>query len=58
MMYFLALICASIRLAYIVTANVPTLYLALHKDLLYYRAEDSDVVEATLYDWWCDTSDI
>ena len=48
-----ALICAPTRLAsYIVTGNVPASYLALHhdQDLLYYRAEDSDVVEATLYD--------
>ena len=36
--------------SYIVTANVPALYLALHHDqALYYRAEDSDLVEATLY---------
>ena len=39
---FLALICSPTRLGHIVTVNVPTLY-------LYYRAEDSDVVEATLY---------
>ena len=31
------------------TANVPALHLAFHQDLLYCRAEDSDVVEATLY---------
>ena len=37
--------------SYIVTVNVPALYLAVHHDhdLLYYRAEDSDVVEAMLY---------
>ena len=43
--------CVPTRLAsYIVTA-MTALYLALHhdQDLLYYRAEDSDVVEATLY---------
>ena len=51
MMRFLALIFAPTRLApYIVTANVSALYLALRHDLFYYRAEDSDMVEATLYD--------
>ena len=53
MMRFLAFICSPTRLAsYIVTANGPALYLSLHHDhdLLYYRAENSDVVEATLYD--------
>ena len=51
-MRFLALICAPTRLErYIVTANVPAVYLALHHDqgLLYYRVEDSYVVKATLY---------
>ena len=53
MMRFLAFIRATTRLAsYIMTANGPALYLSLHHghDLLYYRAEDSDVVEAMLYD--------
>ena len=53
MMRFLAFICAPTRLAsYIATANGPALYLSLHHDhnLLYYSAEDSDVVEAKLYD--------
>ena len=33
-MGFLTLICTLAPLAYIVTADVPTLYLALHQDLL------------------------
>ena len=49
MMRFLAFTCAPTRQAYIVTANVPALHLALHQDLLYCRAEDNDVVDATLY---------
>ena len=37
------------QFSYIVTTNVPALYLMLHHDqgLLYYRVEDSNVVEAT-----------
>ena len=31
------------------TANMPALHLALQQDLLHYGAEDSDVVEVTLY---------
>ena len=48
MICFLALICAASGLAYPVVANVLVLHLAFHQDLLYYRAEDSDVAEATL----------
>ena len=49
-MRYLALICTPTRLAYIGLRTCrPYRYLALHQGLLYYSAEDSDVVEATLY---------
>ena len=48
MICFLALICAPSRLAYPVVTNVLALHLVLHRDLLFYRAEYSDVSEATL----------